>query len=89
MAMKMPVISSNTGGLPELNINGVTGYMCNVGDVDSMAYHALEILSDESKLAKFKIAAYKRAADFDIDKILVKYENLYTLVVNKHKVLNS
>ena len=89
MAMKIPVISSNTGGLPELNINGVTGYMCNVGDVDNMAMHALEILSDESKLAQFKASAYKRAADFDITRILVQYEDLYRLVVNKHKVLSN
>lgn len=87
MAMKMPVISTNTGGLPELNINGVTGYMCNVGDVDSMAKYALEILSDEKKLAQFKTAAYKRAADFDITKILCEYETLYDSVLSKHKVL--
>jgi N-acetyl-alpha-D-glucosaminyl L-malate synthase BshA len=89
MAMKIPVICSNTGGLPELNQNGVTGYMCNVGDVESMADHAIEILSDEKVLSKFKIAAYKRAADFDISKILVEYEKLYVSVVEKHKVLDK
>jgi L-malate glycosyltransferase len=89
MAMKIPVICSNTGGLPELNINGVTGYMCNVGDVESMAKHAVEILSDEKKLAQFKAAAYKRAGDFDISKILTDYEKLYVAVVEKHKVLSK
>ncbi len=87
MAMKIPVICTNTGGLPELNINGVTGYMCNVGDVDGMANHAIEILSDEKKLTQFKNAAYKRASDFDISKILFEYENLYHQVLSNHKVL--
>ncbi len=86
MAMKIPVISTNTGGLPELNINGVTGFMSNVGDVDDMAKNALHILSDTETLAKFKVRAYKRAEDFDISKILKDYENLYQLVV-KNKTL--
>ncbi len=85
MAMKIPVISTNTGGLPELNINGVTGYMSNVGDVDDMAKHAIEILSDEKVLAKFKAGAFKRAADFDIEKILCQYEELYVEVLEKSK----
>ena len=89
MAMKIPVISTNSGGLPELCINGVTGYMCNVGDVESMAKYAIEILSDDKKLAQFKAAAYKRAGDFDISRILPEYENLYTSVLNKHKVLSK
>jgi len=84
MAMKIPVISTNTGGLPELNINGVTGYMSNVGDVDDMAKNALHILANTETLAAFKAAAYKRAEDFDISKILKDYETLYDLVV-KHK----
>ncbi|HXB39185.1 MAG TPA: N-acetyl-alpha-D-glucosaminyl L-malate synthase BshA [Bacteroidia bacterium] len=85
MAMKIPVISTNTGGLPELNVSGVTGYMSNVGDVDDMAKHALEILSDEKKLNAFKQAAYRRAGDFDIEKILCQYEELYTEVLEKSK----
>src|ERR1035437_3366508 len=89
MAMKIPVISTNSGGLPELCINGVTGYMCNVSDVESMAKYAIEILSDDKKLAQFKAAAYKRAGDFDISRILPEYENLYTSVLNKHKVLSQ
>lgn len=86
MAMKIPVISTNTGGLPELNINGVTGFMSNVGDVDDMAKNALHILSDAETLAKYKAAAYKRAQDFDISVILKYYENLYQSVV-KNKAL--
>src|ERR1700739_2227798 len=87
MAMKIPVISTNTGGLPELNINGVTGYMSNVGDVDDMAKHAIEILSDDKKLAQFRAGAYKRAEDFDITKILKEYETLYDIVVKRNKAL--
>jgi N-acetyl-alpha-D-glucosaminyl L-malate synthase BshA len=87
MAMKIPVISTNTGGLPELNINGVTGYMSNVGDVDDMAKNAVHILSDETTLAMFRTAAYKRAEDFDITKILKEYETLYDVVVKKNKAL--
>ncbi|MGZ3903929.1 MAG: N-acetyl-alpha-D-glucosaminyl L-malate synthase BshA [Bacteroidia bacterium] len=87
MAMKIPVISTNTGGLPELNINGVTGYMSNVGDVEDMAKHAIEILSDDKRLAQFKAAAFKRAAEFDITKILSEYEKLYVEVVEKHKAV--
>ena len=86
MAMKIPVICTNTGGLPELNINGVTGFMSNVGDVDDMAKNALHILSDAETLAKFKARAFKRAEDFDISKILKDYENLYAFVV-KNKAL--
>ena len=86
MAMKIPVISTNTGGLPELNINGVTGFMSNVGDVEDMAKNALHILSSADMLAKFRAGAYKRAEDFDISKILKDYENLYNLVV-KNKAL--
>jgi len=85
MAMKIPVISTNTGGLPELNINGKTGYMSDVGNVEEMAANALSILSDEKKLAQFKAEAYKRAGEFDISKILNRYEELYTEVIEKSK----
>ena len=88
MAMKVPVISTNTGGLPELNINGVTGYMSNVGDVGDMAKNALHILANESTLAQFRAGAYKRATDFDISKILKDYENLYNLVLKTKKVIH-
>jgi N-acetyl-alpha-D-glucosaminyl L-malate synthase BshA len=87
MAMKVPVISTNTGGLPEVNVQGATGYLCDVGDTDTMAKHAVEILSDESKLARFKEAAYKRATDFDIKKVLIEYEELYDSVLSSYKVV--
>jgi N-acetyl-alpha-D-glucosaminyl L-malate synthase BshA len=77
MAAKVPVISTNTGGLPEVNIHGVSGYLSNVGDVDDMAKNALSILSNEATLAKFKKGAYQQAQQFDIRKILPMYEALY------------
>jgi N-acetyl-alpha-D-glucosaminyl L-malate synthase BshA len=83
MACKVPVISSNTGGLPELNIDGVTGFMDNVGDVEGMAKHAIYILEDEDRLNKFKENALKRAAEFDLDLVLPMYEDYYREVIAK------
>ncbi len=78
MAASMPVISSNAGGLPEVNIHGVTGYMADVGDVKTMSEYAIELLSDEEKLLKFKQAAYEQACTFDIHNIIPIYEKLYS-----------
>jgi len=77
MAVSVPVISSNTGGIPEVNIHGVTGYLSNVGDVDDMAKNALKILKDDETLNTFKVNALKRAHDFDLEKILPMYEKIY------------
>ena len=77
MAAGMPVISSNAGGLPEVNIEGQTGYMSPVGDVAGMTANALSILTDEDKLRKFKENARLQAAHFDIHNIIPKYEALY------------
>jgi N-acetyl-alpha-D-glucosaminyl L-malate synthase BshA len=81
MACEVPVISSNAGGIPELNVDGVTGFMCNVGDVDAMAEKAVYILSDENRLLEFKHNARQRALEFHIDKIVPQYEHLYEQVV--------
>ena len=81
MACGVPVISTNTGGIPEVNRHGVTGMMSNVGDVEDMAKNALFLLSDEKRLEKFKKNAKARAADFSLEKILPQYENLYTSVL--------
>lgn len=86
MACEVPVISSNTGGLPELNIQGVTGFMSNVGDIDDMAEKALFILQDEN-LPRFKAAALARAKEFDLDQILPLYERFYESVLMKSKIL--
>jgi N-acetyl-alpha-D-glucosaminyl L-malate synthase BshA len=83
MACQVPVISTNTGGLPELNVNGVTGFMSDVGDVEDMARNAIHILSDESRLQTFKNNALKHARTFDIREILPLYENLYNRVLEE------
>lgn len=81
MAGKTPVISSNTGGLPEVNIHGVTGFLSNVGDVEDMAKNAIYLLQDEKRLQTFKQQAFDSAHQFSIEKILPKYEKMYKRVI--------
>ncbi len=81
MASKVPVISTNSGGLPEVNSNGFSGYMSNVGDVDDMAKNAISILKDDATLNQFKSNAFQQAKKFDIAKILPMYEDLYKLLI--------
>ncbi len=81
MASKTPVISTNTGGLPEVNTQGVTGFLSDVGDVDDMAEKAVFILENEERLLEFKNNAYKAAHQFSIEKILPKYEEMYKRVI--------
>ncbi|WP_421873655.1 N-acetyl-alpha-D-glucosaminyl L-malate synthase BshA [Marinoscillum sp.] len=76
MACEVPVISSNAGGLPELNLDGTSGFVCDVGDVEDMANKAIHIL-DEANLAKFKQGALNRAKDFDVSNILPIYVKFY------------
>jgi len=85
MACRVPVISSNIGGLPELNLEGVTGFLCDVGDIDAMAEKALYVLEDCDRLEKFKEAALNRAKDFELDKIMPQYEAYYHEVLKKSK----
>jgi L-malate glycosyltransferase len=85
MACEVPVISSNAGGLPELNINGQSGFMSNVGDIEDMTKNALTILDDRN-LPKFKEGALNRAKDFTVDKVLPMYEDLYLEVLQPQKV---
>ncbi|WP_395803190.1 N-acetyl-alpha-D-glucosaminyl L-malate synthase BshA [Daejeonella sp.] len=77
MACKVPVITSDAGGLPELNINGVTGFMDKVGDIESMAAHSIFILEDDKKLATFKEGALNRAKEFELSLIVPIYEQYY------------
>jgi N-acetyl-alpha-D-glucosaminyl L-malate synthase BshA len=88
MACEVPVVSSNAGGLPELNIDGVTGFTCEVGDVETMTEKALYILKDEN-IQSFKDAALARAKVFDITNILPLYENFYEKVVNSKEIVNT
>ena len=81
MAAEVPVISTNAGGLPEININGYSGYMSNVGDIADMAKNALAILKDKETHDRFKANALAQAIRFDIDNIVPQYEKLYESLV--------
>lgn len=84
MACGVPVISTNTGGLPEINVPGVTGYLSNVGDVDDMAKNALRIISDDTTLKHFKANALNHTKNFERDMIVPLYEDLYNQVITEH-----
>lgn len=77
MISSVPVISSNTGGIPEVNVHGVSGYLSNVGDIKDMSSNALKILKDDAELEKFKKSAKQQALAFDINKIVPVYEFIY------------
>jgi N-acetyl-alpha-D-glucosaminyl L-malate synthase BshA len=81
MACEVPVISSDVGGLPEVNIHGKTGYLSPVGDVEDMARNALSILKDDKKLQTFRRHALAQAKRFDIHNILPEYEAYYEEIV--------
>ncbi|MTH15371.1 N-acetyl-alpha-D-glucosaminyl L-malate synthase BshA [Flavobacterium sp. LC2016-01] len=85
MALGVPVISSNSGGLPEVNFDGVSGYLSNVGDVEEMAANAIKILKDDATLNEFKKNALEVAKKFDIKNILPKYEALYQKAIDDYK----
>ncbi|QNL22323.1 N-acetyl-alpha-D-glucosaminyl L-malate synthase BshA [Hyphobacterium sp. CCMP332] len=87
MACEVPLISTNAGGLPELNIQGKTGYLAEVGDIEAMVKYAVHIL-DEKNLPDFKRNALNRAKEFDIHTILPLYENFYNEVLAKSKKQN-
>lgn len=77
MASEVPVISSDAGGLPEINIQGKTGFLSPVGDVDAMAAHAVSLLRDPAQLLHFRKQAYLQAKKFEIARIIPQYEALY------------
>jgi N-acetyl-alpha-D-glucosaminyl L-malate synthase BshA len=77
MASGVPVISSNTGGIPEVNIQGVSGFLSNVGDVEDMSKNAIHILSDDDRLQTFKDNARKESLKFDLHEIVPQYEKIY------------
>ncbi len=86
MACEVPVVSTNTGGIPEVNVDGQTGFLCDLGDVDAMAEKSLYILQPD-QLPGFRKRALLRAREFDISVILPKYESLYFDVIDKVKTV--
>ena len=82
MALKVPVISTNTGGLKDLNINGNSGYTSDIGDIDSMAKNAIKILSDDSIKKKYRIQAFENAKKYDIKTVIPLYEKIYDQALN-------
>jgi N-acetyl-alpha-D-glucosaminyl L-malate synthase BshA len=83
MACEVPVISSNAGGLCEVNVHGVTGYTADPGDTGAMAQYALQLLADEERLAQFRQAARLQAQAFSLEAILPTYEALYRRVLKE------
>lgn len=83
MAAETPVISSNAGGIPEVNTQGKTGFLAEVGNVEAMASYAIKLLSDEKLLTETKKNAKARALEFDLLKILPIYEKMYVEAVEK------
>ena len=81
MAAKVPVISTNTGGIPEVNVHGFSGMLSNVGDVDDMAKNAIDILKDENSFQQFRQNAFEQAKKFSIKNILPMYEKMYEEIV--------
>ena len=84
MINRVAIISSNTGGIPEVNKHGVTGFLSEVGDIEDMVKNALHILKDDSTLESFKQRAYEEASKFDIKNILPLYEMVYEKAYNAH-----
>ncbi|MFD2541399.1 N-acetyl-alpha-D-glucosaminyl L-malate synthase BshA [Lacinutrix gracilariae] len=83
MVSGVPVISSNTGGIPEVNREGVTGFLSNVGDVEEMSKNAIYVLSDVERLRTFKENARKEAEKFDIHNIVPQYEAIYQRTLSR------
>ena len=85
MASKVAVVTSNAGGLPEININGETGYVENFDDVDKISKKAISILSNRKKLEKFKNNAFLKAKEYDIKNIVPMYEKTYQKAIDSVK----
>tara|TARA_B100001057_G_scaffold425444_2_gene448894 strand:+ start:7950 stop:9080 length:1131 start_codon:yes stop_codon:yes gene_type:complete len=82
MIHKVPVISTNAGGLSEVNIDGVSGFLSEIGDLKSMAKNTIKILSDKNMHKNFQEGAFKQAKKFDISKVIPLYESVYKKVLN-------
>lgn len=88
MAAETPVISSNAGGIPEVNIQGETGFLAEVGNVEAMSNYTIKLLSDEKLLAKMKKNAKEQAIKFDLVNILPIYEKMYEETIVNFKKQN-
>lgn len=84
MACRVPVVSSNVGGLPEVNLHGKTGFLADVDRIDEMASHAIYILSNEQRLQQFRENAYNQALQFHLEKILPQYVAIYNRVLENN-----
>lgn len=82
MACEVPVISTNAGGIPEVNIHGVTGFVSEIGNVDDMAKYAISILTNENTLSEFRNNALAQAKRYDINNVLPMYEAYYEEIIN-------
>lgn len=85
MAANTPVISSNAGGIPEVNIQGETGYLAEIGNVEAMSNYAIKLLRDEELLAKMKENAKEQARKFDLKNIIPLYEKMYAETIERFK----
>ena len=83
MAAETAIISTNTGGLPEVNVHGLTGYLSNLGDVEDMSKNAVSILKDDAILLRFKANAKKHTKQFCLENILPVYEEIYSSILEK------
>lgn len=83
MASSVPVVSTNSGGLPEVNKDGFSGYLSDVGDINNMAKNAIKILKDSTKLINFKKNAKQQANKFDVHNIVPHYEDIYNRTLSK------
>ena len=85
MAAETPVISSNAGGIPEVNIQGETGFVAEIGNVEAMSNYTIKLLSDEKLLVQLKKNAKEQALRFDLKNILPIYEKMYETTLNNFK----
>lgn len=85
MAAETPVISSNAGGIPEVNIQGETGYLAEIGNVEAMSNYTIKLLGDDQLLAQMKKNAKEQALRFDLKNILPIYEKMYETTLNNFK----
>ena len=81
MVHRVPVVCSDVGGLPEVIDNGVSGFLCPVGDIKAMADKAIHILEDDGRHKSFKEQAYESSKKFEMEKVISNYESLYSEVL--------